>query len=331
MNSHTFRNLALFIIFLIIGAGAGWYFFQNKSTPIVQNEVPFTTSEPIVEDFNALKTTYTIVPAEENSAGIFNAIPKDAIAKSGKNVLASFEKGVNKKYYQCSLAAEEDCHLNTLRDVANLAATNSIQLYKDGKAGEARTYAQKIVKLGQMITASTDDVIELLIGWLVQKTGYYTLTQIKPTIAISTNDKALLINNLREEQKKALKVIYTRTIESIDYITDSNKKPSLALSKTQEEVVKSYRDIKTGFNWHPDETKKWYYDSAKIELANVDLACGSDYKNSVIDIKFNPDAPDAELKNQENYIGKIMYSLTSVSLSAVNVKRCDIEALINTL
>jgi len=358
---HKLRNTIIAIVVLVLAGGTLWWFLQNKPTPTTQNEISINNEvkTPAIEDFNALKMSYVAVPAEENSASIFNAIPKNAIAqvdkdffikyiKDGftinliplaesrkilakyKNLLSTFEAGVNKKYYQCSLTMGENCSVGTLRDISNIATLNSIILLKDGKAPEAQNYAQKIINLGQMITASTDDVLDLLIGWIAQKAGYYMLTQIKPDVVLLNDDKNTLINNLREEHRRFLKLIYTHKIEVVDYITDASKKPPIFIDKDLEDSATLYRAETNSFSWKPDEVKKWFYDSFKIELSNVDQPCDSEFKDSYLDLNFDPD-DTTQIESVENYVGKIFYTTTHGSLSATSRKRCEVEKLINAL
>lgn len=360
--SLMIRNIIIFIILLALLGGAGWWWFYGRKTiPVVQEEsIKSSTAvqAPKTENFDDLKITYVQVPAEENSASIFNAVPSDAVAKADKdlmdkylkdfpgigsvslgeskkilakykNILASFESGVDKKYYQCSLNANINinCSLNILRDISKLATLNAFVLFKEGKVNEAEQYAQKIIKLGQMITSQSSDLITFLVGLVVRKMGYYALHEIKPIAGISAAEKSTLINNFRENHKEALRFEYSQKIEFVDYITDANKKPSWVLDQGTEDAFSQYRAAANSVTWKPDEIKKLFYDFFSIELSNVDLPCGSLYKDSVIDIGFDPE----DTSKKENFVGKTFYSAFAASLSTVNVKRCEVESMINAL
>lgn len=361
-HAHKLRNFAIAIVILVLLGGAGWWFLKNRPSPNTQNqnlssniEIPATQTE----NFDDLKVTYEIVPVEENSVVIFNTISKDAISKEDsdflyesfkdyppissiplanskkivskyKNVLATFEAGVDKKYYQCFIMIKENCQLQVLRNISKLVALNSIILFKDGKVIDAQDYAKKIIKLGQMLTASNEDIITILVGWELQRMGYHTLSQIQSTTPLSTNDKNILINNLREEHKKLFKFIFLDRIEAIDYITDINKKPSRTLDEDEEDMLNNYRTVANSTTWKPDVVKKWFYDSLKTELLNIDLPCDSELvKSGKIDIGFDPENPMPE--KTENFAGKAFYSMVYSSLSSANTKRCEVEKLINAL
>ncbi|MEI7709511.1 MAG: hypothetical protein WCI76_02240 [bacterium] len=357
-KSHGIRSLLVVIVILLLIGGAVWFFLQKKSSPSVQNEPVVTNNvqAPKVVNLDDLKISYVVVPADQNSASIFNAIPSNIIAKEDidlmtkyfnnyppisyislaeskkiltkyPSVLASFELGAGKQYYQCSVPMGDNCYLNVLRYIPNLAALNSFVLFKEGKVADAQDYAQKIIKLGQMVTAQTDDVINLLVGWIIQRTGYYALHETKPISGLSIDDKNTLLKNLREEQKKVFQFMYTRQIESVDYITDINKKPSGVIDKDTEDTFNEYRKAANNTTWKPDIVKKWFNDSLKIELSNIDLPCSSVYKDSKIDTGFNP----KDTSQTDNFVGKTLYSITYGSFNTLSTKRCEVEGMINNL
>lgn len=114
----------------------------------------------------------------------------------------------------------------------------------------------------------------------------------------------------------------------IDYIVSPNNKPTKTLSTDDENFVNQIRQEAAASStaWNPTETKKYFYDSYKIAISNVDLACGVDPVNSKM--KF-----DLSLENSqtENYIGKTIYSSSYPTLDSSNKKRCSIENLIQNL
>ncbi len=356
-SSHMVRNIVIFIILLALLGGAGWWwFYGRRAAPITQNEAIKSSTEaekPKTESFDDLKITYVPVPAEENSALIFNSVAEGAVTQEDrdfftkflkdnqvelrpineskkvlvrhKKLLETFEAGVAKKYYRCSLSMGDTCNLSNLRSAAMLAAVNSFVLLKDGKPSEAQDYARKIIKLGQMLTERADDFLTLLAGWEVQKIGYYAFKDAGGN-ALSLPTKDDLVKNLREEHKKLLKLDYSRALEVADFIKDKNKKPSVLIKESDEtmnELRKDFNDI----SWKPEVVKKWFADSLKIDLANVDLACGVKPKEGKVDTGFNPfDTPETE-----NFLGKKFYSYVYISLNSAHTKRCELEKLINSL
>lgn len=356
-SSHVVRNIIILIILFVLLGGAGWWWFYGRqSAPVVQEEAiksDIEADKPKAENLDDLKVNYVKVPAEENSVSIFNAIPQNVITKADKDFLVKFvsdnqaavrpiveskkvlakytkyledfESGVEKKYYQCSISTGDTCYLNNLRSVSQLSAVNSFVLWKEGKIVDAKDYAQKIIKLGKMFTKNADDIITLLVGWEVQKTGYYAFKDAGGII-LSSDEKNALIKNLREEQKKLLKIDYSRALEIIDYITDINNKPSIVIDEP-EELAKEFRNKINDTTWKPEIVKKWFTDSLKIELANTDLACGVETKDGKIETGFNP----SNVPETENFVGQKFYFYAYISFNTASAKRCEIESLINAL
>lgn len=356
VKSHTICNIFIVIIILTLLGGAGWFFLQSKSGSVIQNEILDSNNEiPIIQTKNLddLKINYIAVPVNENSASVFQSVGVNAISKEDndflvkfvsdnqttlrpitqskkvltkyKKLLETFEAGVAKKYYQCSIAMGDTCYLNNIRSISRLAVANSFILWKDGKTDEAKDYAHKIIKLGQMITEQADEFITLLVGWEVQKMGYYTLKDVEGG-TLSLEVKNDLIKNLREEHKKLFRFDYSRTLEIIDFTTDENNKPSIVIKET-DELMNEFRKNVNDITWKPEIVKKWFNDSLKIALSNVDLPCGSVYKDSTIDIGFDPQ----DTAQTDNFVGKTLYSTTYASLNTTSVKRCEVESLINVL
>jgi len=354
-EKSSLKYRAAIVAALVLAVGIGVLFFLQKrgNNPVPQSQI----QESAKDDF---KINYAAVPADENSANIFEAIGINAISNDDKdllnkyfnnfssanppplveskeillkykNILTAFETGVGKKYYQCSLVMGDKCSLSILRDVAKLAILNSFVLFKEGKSDDAQNYASKVVKLGQMTSGQAGDFINLLTAWATQKLAYNMLDLVKSGSILSDVEKNILINNLREEHKKVFRFIYTMRIETIDYITDANKKPSGVIDIDTEDIFNQYRTMANNVTWKPDEVKKWFYDSLKIELSNVDLICGSELKESQLDIGFNP--TDTPLKENfaPNFVGKMLYTTTYASLNTTNQKRCEIENLITAL
>jgi hypothetical protein len=374
VHSHKLRNFLIFFIILVLVGAGGWWFFETNikvtlpPLPVITETAPnqLAPITPVAEKMEELEVVRLPVPVEQNSSAIWNTIPKDPITKDDKDflnkyvfgdtftdaksipqgeskkilekykkLLVTFEQGTDKQYYQCSLAKGETCALSVLRDIAHLAALNSFVLYNDGKLSESVSYSQRIVKLGQMITANSDDFITNLVGWVVQKYGYTALLVTKNYPAFSKEQKQALIDALRKEDKDVFKINYKNRAEVIDSITDVNAKPSVVFYPEDEDLLKQYRDAiakkyADGAHpeiWKPEEVKRWFLDSLKIELANINLPCGSPTQDSIVDIGFD----ENNTTDLNNYLGKMFYTTTAASLGNTNLKRCEVEGLINSL
>src|SRR3989344_6942315 len=84
-SSHKVRNIIIFFILLaLLGGTAWWWFYVRKAAPAAEEEAIKSNVEaekPKTESFDDLKITFVPVPAEENSASIFNTLPTDAVTK----------------------------------------------------------------------------------------------------------------------------------------------------------------------------------------------------------------------------------------------------------
>lgn len=361
-SQKGFVGALLLVIIGVLVVGGGVYIYSQKKSPptnTLTNQVSNNTQNPTTTNDADLRISYVPISASNNSAPAFNTIKTDSIAKadldflskyfsnfSSKNLppiaqsqkiltahgdlLKIFDANSNKPY-QCSIAMGESCFLQPVRNIANLAALRAVISYQQNKLSEAQTTASNIVALGKNITANLDDTITLLIGWTAQKLGYNILSMVYPkgnSPLFSDNEKSNLIATLRREQKKSLQYDYTRRMEMIDYITSPNNKPSIVVDADGEETIKIYRDgiAASPTAWNPSETKKYFYDSYKIALSNIDLPCGATPQKSMQNLNFDPNN-----QQTENFVGKTLYTTTYASLDTLSTKRCEIENLIQNL
>ncbi len=362
-KSKTKIILIGIILIVVIIVGIVFAFSSKKST--TQNKQSATTLTTQVSNtlqessgFNDsdLRISATRISDTINSAYAFSAIKSDAISKvdqdfltkyfgnySSKNLppinqsqkilttysnlLSIFDANVSKQY-QCLFESGDTCSLQSLINIGNLASLRALTLFQQNKSSQAQSAASSIVNFGKNVTANADSVITLLVGWSVQNLGYNILATVQPKGAISSSDKSTLIANLRNEQKKVLQYMYTAVAKEIDYITSPNNKPSRPLDADEEDLINTYRKgaATTPTAWNPNETKKYYYDSYKIALSNVDLACGATPATSKMDLNFNP-----QDEQTENYVGKTLYSTGYASLDTLSQKRCAVETLIQNL
>jgi hypothetical protein len=350
-RSNKLLVVSLVIISLII-IGGGVYLYLNR-TNVDSIKVDTNVASQIDDN---LTIKYISVPATENSINIFNSVRASTISKEDRdfftkyfdnkysatntppleesrkivskyqNVLKIFEAGTDKKYYQCSLVNGDVCNVGTIKNIAAIATLNSFVLFKDGKITEAKDYVSRVIKLGQMLTSQSDELIVSLIGWVIQREGYQ-LELIEGKSGIPAGEKTKLISDLRNEHKNVLKYWYTRRIEAVDYVTDISKKPSGVIDEDSEDIFNLYRKDANNITWKPDIVKNWFKDSLKISLANIDLPCGSKFKDSLIDIGFKPE----DTSQQENYVGKMFYTQGYISLASASPNRCEVEILITSL
>lgn len=294
-----------------------------NNSAVIFRTVASSTFTKIDRDFlNAFSATNT-PPVNESRI----------IVAKYKNILAAFEAGVSKGSFQCSLLRGDSCPLNIVRDAAKIALINAFVLSADGKNEEALAYASKVSRLGQQVLEYSDEMIAFLVGGVIEKMSYQTELTLRSKMgksapaSITAANKALLIAALRKQHKNVISREYAVRLEQIDYVTDPSKKPSYPLTSEDEEYFGEYRKVSNATTWKPEQVKKWFEDSYKISLSNVDLPCGSKVAHSTIDIGFNP----AMSEHSDNYVGKTFYSTLYASLENVNAKRCEVENAITKL
>ncbi len=356
-------NIGVILLLLCLVA---FYFYskigspQNPAMELSQTAVA-TTSDM----FASLNPTvpYKKLSPEENSLTVWSQVKSNTVSKSDQDFLGKYigtysstttvplsaslallgspqNKQLLDTYnahshdaYQCSMRMGDVCaSLNTIREASKLAALSAITLLQQKKYSAAQSEAENIISTGKQMTAHADDLIPLLLGWEQQKLGYSILNAMGSKInaaAYTADAKAQLIADLRQEQKNVLQFMYTSQIEFIDYVTSSKNKPvNSVLNADEEDILNVYRKgaAASPGSWNPTETKRYFYSSIKVALANVDFPCGSVPADSKVEVGFDP-----KNTHDENYVGKTMYSSMYASFDTVSVKRCEIEARINAI
>ncbi|MSU55142.1 MAG: hypothetical protein EXS46_01210 [Candidatus Taylorbacteria bacterium] len=262
----------------------------------------------------------------------------NAVVVRNLKVLQAFSAASTTSSYQCSFVMTlGSCTGSYLRVSGRLLLLRSYILERAGKVPEALSVAEGLVDLGRKVTAQADDVLPLLIGWILQKDGYQRISLLKPKLStsfqISPDEKTGRINTLRDENKAVFKFLYTREAEGLEYLADKTKVPSFPQTKEDVATADEYRKSILLGSFNLKETKKYFYDSYKTEITNIDAACGSTLAKSPYD--FSGEVKTATtMSNQssvENYIGKILYDMTFFHFGNLNVKRCEVEDLINKL
>lgn len=260
----------------------------------------------------------------------------NAVAARNVKTLQAFATASAKPLYQCSVVmTPSQCNFESVRNIGRLLLLRSYVLEKAGKIPEAISIAISLVDLGRKVTANADEVVQLLVGLELQEDGYRRVAGLKPKIsnpvAFSEDEKAGRIATLLEEYKNVFKFMYTRQAEVLEYLADKNKVPSFPQSAESVAIAEEYRKSIALGEFNLEETKKYFYDSYKTAIANVDVACGSPLVKAPYDFsaEVNTVTTTSNQSSIENYVGKILYWTTYTSWDSLNVKRCEIEDLIN--
>ena len=365
-NSQKGFVVPLLIVIVVLVIGGGVYYFSRKVSTYPINKIQSSVSDQTgitnssLPTDNDLKVSHTRIPESNNSASTWNSISATTIVKSDRDFLSKYLgnyssknlpplgqsismttkyqnllnifDSVAQKEYQCSIALGEICPLGTIRDVSELAALRATVLLQQQKLSDAKSTAENVVLVGKQITANADDIIYLLVGWASQKLGYgilNTIHQKQGGTYLTSDAKEKLVSILRQEHKKVLQFMYTGYANMVNYISSPNNKPAdMVLDPDGEEQIGTYRKeiAKSPNALNPTKTKKFFYDSFKIAIANVTLPCGTTSASSTINVGFN-----IENTQDENYIGKKIYTTLYPASDSLSQKRCEVENLIQSL
>lgn len=354
------KQILLITVSLLVLVGLIFFFLQSRGIIKSSNTQIGTKNELVSFNDKDMRILPSRVPDLNNSALSFRSFKSESINKAdydfitkeatkytsdklppvsqSQKVLASnigllevFDQNVNKEY-QCSVDSGDTCPLASVRNAVFLATIRSLVDLQQKKKESAQTTAKNIVTFGKSITKNSDNIITLLVGWLTQVQGYGLLSTLNAgkngMIPFSNDEKIKLVSTLKSEQKNVLKFEYTRISEIIDYIDNVKKKPSFVIDPDQENILSTYRKsiVANPSRWNPMATKKYFYDSYKVNILNVDLACGANQNPSSSDVKY-----DIKDTQAENYLGKTFYVSGYASLDSINDKRCDVEKIISKM
>ncbi len=343
MEKNQKSSIGIIIIVIVIVMVSVFVYSQNKSSIWTEsnmrislihaastNNSPVAFSTPkkaTIEDTdNEFMGKYFEVYSSKNLPPIDQS---QKILSKYSEMLAAFDDNFDKSF-ECYVLGSP-CPLTNAHHAMALGGLRALVSFQENKIDEAQTQAENITMFGKNITAGADEIMNLLVGWSVQKLGYdiqSTIHEKTKVSKISDDQKKKLISNLRTEQKNVLRYIYTTFVEAVDYTDSKEKKPSIQISVDDEKGIAEYRAAIKAMpsSWNAVETKKYFSDSFSIALSNVDLACGDKPKVSQKNLNFNPQDQKAE-----NFLGKTLYSTVYSSFDGMSEKRCEVESLIKGL
>lgn len=353
MKNQKGSALVWVIVIVIILIVVGFLFLRFSKNSDTQTAAP--AEKVVVFDDSDVKVSPSVIAPGANSLDAFMTLGKNPItavenvflsqyigtttsklppvAPSQKilvahaDMLKVFDENADKEY-ACLFAEGVVCPLSQIRDVGRLAALRSLVQMQQGKSAQAQAGGWNIVKFGQHVGKNPDSVITLLISWVLQSMGYDTVLATNPKGKFTDAARLELITTMKDGQKTALKSDYQHFVRMIDYITNPS---SVQLPPDQKEIADVYLKEagSSATAWNGPETKKYFYDSLKIQLSNIDKGCGVALIDSKADTHFDSASTD---KSVENYVGKTLYNQGNVSLNSLNERRCTLlEAKINKL
>jgi hypothetical protein len=268
----------------------------------------------------------------------------EMLIDENKELMEKFEEALKKPLYQNPYFADPakiDLDLDTevafpsmypWSDVAELKALNAIYLSKSGKDKEAIEEALKPIRMGGKIKNSQLSLVEYLHATRIENIGLITLQKI-----ISSSDlNGSEVSNYAEQLDSfyddgsglvsSLKMEYHWVSKEID-----------SLGSGDEEVIKDFveemdgdkrmtQKIKSDYFFQPNKTKSYIADNFRADINIIYQLCGE--AEDVEFVMFYEKEPNFN-PYTENFIGKVIYDLYSVSLSVTNESRCKQNLFLN--
>jgi len=277
--------------------------------------------------------TYILLYLENyKNPGKLDLKEAERILTKYKKLSDVFEQVVDKEYYQCQGSVEGGtCYFIGIRSMSVLASLQSLYLYNTGKIEDSRILANKIVKLGDMIINSGHDLVTTLVSTAVHGEAYKVLNIIKGDTRMSDLDKNNRLAEIRNAHRDTVKKDYTQLLELVGYVDDPSKKIGNSLFYIQEEI----NDVRSlaieGVNWNSYATKKLFYDTMIVDLANFDAPCGSAFVDSYIDVQLKSKDVDLDKIVGEINVGEYIYTQMYMPYETVVKDSCKIQDLIKTL
>ncbi|MSR78628.1 MAG: hypothetical protein EXS59_00575 [Candidatus Taylorbacteria bacterium] len=262
----------------------------------------------------------------------------NTIASRNTNTLKAFDQSSTTPYFQCSaIMTPEQCNLSPVQTVGQLLLLRSYVLEKANKSQEALPVTLSEIELGKKVMEKADDAVLYAVSLSLSKGGYERLIELNKklttSVKLSPDEKTSRINMIRESEKSMLRFMYTRKAEGLEYIADKNKTPSYPQTPNDIIAAEDYRKSVTPESFSLNESKKYFYDSYKTSIENVDVACGGAMKP--MPYNFGPELVNANASTTQsaipNYVGKVLYWTTFASFDGLNTKRCEVESLINKI
>lgn len=261
------------------------------------------------------------------------------LLKNKEQILNDFEKAVKSPYYQNPITQDPKTvwvatPLISLKDLRNIAKLNLIEstyLFRQGKQKEAFDKAIKTIKTGQLMEdAPRPTFIEYLVGMKLKEEGLKRLRNMIPETKLSLETLIDYINRLDKFKSNEPGLINVMKMEYI-FSTNTKAKMDAAFSgKASPEELRvlgmeeipiregAIREI--NYLYKPNQTQRMFAELFRNNIRNVDK-----YYSQMELYEIKPLAPRLRIKAIfiENYFGKVLYDIMTVSYEGVLTKKCQ--------
>ena len=270
----------------------------------------------------------------------------DQVLNQNQQALNLFAAGADKGHIQVPQYADpininlntELPTMNSWRSAARLQAIKALSLSFQGKSDQALLEAVKLNKVGHNLIDGHNSLIGTLVGIAIQQLGSQTTLRIlpynNPSKQSLETSKATIQNssdNL-EGYRNAFRFEYLNVTRGIDIVNSQLEAEIRQLVEDGSVSPQYAKYAKYGYYYKPNQTKNLYIDLYNTEVAAVGTSCqllDLEVKLNKIQNQIVDQVSSWKVVFMENAIGKILYTMSGVSLGAALNKECQNDLISN--
>ena len=267
----------------------------------------------------------------------------DDVLQKNQAVLDLFNQVAEKEYFQvpdyqdpANINVNVKLYpMNGWRGAARLQAIKALSLSWQGKPDEALREAVKISSLGHKIINSQNSLIGTLVGISIQLLGSQTILEILPygnptKDALVEVEKDLQnVSDNTDGYQNAFRFEYTTISNEIDTITEGIAEGINQMVKNGTADPAFVKYAKYGYYYKPNQTKNLYYQLYQQEVSAVGVRCELEGQDDQLISENLKKVVPWKLVFQENAIGRLLFSVTGLSLGSALTKECQNDLAVN--
>ncbi len=260
---------------------------------------------------------------------------------SNEKALRKFKEASQKPKYQHPIIANPENitpyiilpSTYSWRRAAQLSALQAIYLSKQGYHVEAIEEAFKSIEMGQKIQNSQVSLFEYMVAVAIKRIGLHALQEVIILSDLSGSEMYKYTEKLspfyenKEGLINAFKMEYHQVSWAIEGIADDSKEEA---KEIKEDYMGGYikeRRIRSSHYFQPNKTKLLFANHFRADIEGVKQLCGEAEGSQLEWVTIPGDFFDFHIR--ENSIGRILFSITSVSLMSANRVRCEESLMVS--
>jgi hypothetical protein len=295
------------------------------------------SKDDVLKDDSDLRLSNIVVPASENAYFDFTDVAKNIETNNAKAVESYIKASTKTKFQDPAWADHSKVDYNTkvgsissIRTMGNQFIAESKALASAGRIDEAVDKDFVVVRVGQLLNSSEDNLITWLVGAAIENMGLSEIARIKPDYKLPSS---LLTNQSKKGLEQALKAEYmsmAKMLTSKDLLLSTLGETSINDPEQKVSLPFSVRLFNSNYYYKPHKTSNSMADGFRMLVRNVQAACGSQLETLVKENTKQSTFPHA-VEMTENGLGKSIVNITPSSFGTITEKQCNLEALRNKL